>query len=996
MGEHSRSWAACRGQVAALKACSESQRKGGGGGVAGGGVAAGVATAGGSAAAAAGGNAAAAAGGGAVGAAGGAAASRFRLRALSLALFGAACVGTPIDRRAVVSRHDIAMVAADSSALNTTYDTFQVGNGAFSFNCDVTGAQSFNASYAHFGVNILADWMWHSAPFSPSDPTLALRAYNFSFYETPTDGKGGTRRVPYANNQGNAADVTQWLNDNPHRLNLGQLSLRLWDDAANASSPLQLGSIVNASQRLSLWEGLLDSNFTVGADPGGGTCSLTQDNNVASFSCGGGVIAGGWASYGRPTGSCAAGFAPAPDCASPNATAALARLCTGKPACSFLVNYLAGFGDPCPGRAKWLAASVTCSAPPPPAAQPLAVRVRTVSDPDIDMVALRVECGAGSRPCPLALRLAFPYGATSGSDWSRDGAHATTVVEAAAGSATMLRVLDGDSYTVRCSFDGGLTFRRAPGLAHAFDLMPGPGGIAAASVSCLFAPLRASGELRFPVGGGTQWLAAKAALTAAALAAPRLPLFPLVSAAAAASWAAFWGGGAFLDLASQQGPGKPAWELERRVVLSRYVMRVNNAGAEPPQETGLLCNSWGGKHHNEMRFWHLSHWALWGNVDLLARSDAFYFEQLQNATSFAAFEGYPGAHWPKETGAVANRSAGGIDVPWLGLQHAPWPFGGAPNGTLLVWESPQVDNALVIWQQPHLILMAELQRRAAAAAGGAPAAAAAVARLLPLVTASADYLAARFYFNESDGSAGRFWLGPPVVGGQEMGDPTRTFNPTFEMVYAGQALDIAAAWRVEGGLPPNPRYGEVAGGLAALPVDPASPAGGPPLYAFDEKCVCMYLKGGAANASCRAEWVPPGGSNCAALAAHPLVVAPFGLLSGSPRYGVDAESANATLRAVWAAWEGWEGAWGWDDGLLALSMARLGWRPEAIWEGPLLDPKFPYYRNGHTLCCPAYLPGNGALLLAVGVLAGGSDGSAAGLFPEAWGVVAEGFVVKYP
>ena len=27
---------------------------------------------------------------------------------------------------------------------------------------------------------------------------------------------------------------------------------------------------------------------------------------------------------------------------------------------------------------------------------------------------------------------------------------------------------------------------------------------------------------------------------------------------------------------------------------------------------------------------------------------------------------------------------------------------------------------------------------------------------------------------------------------------------------------------------------------------------------------------------------------------------------------------------------------------------------------------------------------------------GGSDGSAAGLFPEAWGVVAEGFVVKYP
>ena len=33
----------------------------------------------------------------------------------------------------------------------------------------------------------------------------------------------------------------------------------------------------------------------------------------------------------------------------------------------------------------------------------------------------------------------------------------------------------------------------------------------------------------------------------------------------------------------------------------QYLLRVNDAGAEPPAETGLLCNSWGGKHHNEMR-----------------------------------------------------------------------------------------------------------------------------------------------------------------------------------------------------------------------------------------------------------------------------------------------------------------------------------------------------------------------------------------------------------
>ena len=921
-------------------------------------------------------------------------------RSFSFILF-ALHSGAVIDRKAVVTRHDVTMTASSSSELNTTYDTFQVGNGAFAFNADVTGLQSFNSSYSHFGVNTLADWMWHSTPFNnnKSDPAAALRAYNFSIYNTPVDGRGTTRTVPYVNDAGNSPDVAQWMMDNPHRLNLGQTSLRLWSAGANTTS-LQIGSIVNASQRLSLWQGLLDSNFTVASSTADATCSLTQDNSQAEFSCGpGAVITGGWASYGRPTGSCESGFTPAASCMSPNSSKALASLCVGKPSCAFIVNYRAGFGDPCPGVAKWLAGNVTCSAPPPPPPSPFSVRVRTVSDPDIDLVALRIECTSAG-PCNLAVRIAFPYGATSGSDWERDVDHTTTIVQQTDDSLTLLRELDSDSYTVKCSWDGGLDVVRAHGLAHAFDFTPPRGGLVAASISCLYAPLRASGELRFPVGADTPWLIAKASLTAAALDAPHLPLFPLVYAAAALSWQSFWEGGAFLDLASRQGPGTPAWELERRVVLSRYVMRVNNAGAEPPQETGLLCNSWGGKHHNEMRFWHLAHWALWGDAGLMARSDAFFFEQLQNATAFASFEGYAGAHWPKETGAVANRTASGIDVPWLGLDHALWPFGGSPNGTLLVWESPQVDNALVIWQQPHLILMAELQRRAAESAGGAPAAAAVVNRLLPLVSASADYLAARMYLNESDGGGtGRFMLGPPVIGGQEMGDPTQTYNPTFELVYIGQSLDLAAAWRAAGGLPSNPLYEAVASSLTALPTDPASPPDGPPLYVFDARCVCMYLDGGTSNSTCRAEWVPPTGSNCRSLEAHPLVVAPVGMLNGigaGARYGVDAASANATLAAVWANWALWKGSWGWDDGLLAMSMARLGWSADTIWTGPLLDPKFPYYKNGHTLCCPAYLPGNGALLLAVGVLAGGTDTSQGNLFPVEWGVVAEGFEVKYP
>jgi hypothetical protein len=869
--------------------------------------------------------------------------------------------------------------------------------------------QTFNDSYI-FGVNTLADWQMHTTPF-PATATKALSSYNFTVYDTPLDGKNKTRRVPYANSDGNDPGVVQWLMTNPHRLNLGQLSLRIAPDARAPSLPLALASVTAASQRLNLFEGVLESNFSVacGADA---TCALVDDNTVATFSCGsvGATIREvSFASYGEPTGSCAAGFAPAPACASTNASAVLAALCVGLANCSFLVNYKAGFGDPCPGHKKWLAASVTCSATPPEPEPSFPVTVRTTVDPDIDLVAVDIACADGGS-CPLALQLAFAYGSDtrSGADWSKPAAHSTFVALNTSGGAngygrvTLLRTLDSDAYRVDCAFDGGLVFVAVPDSGpHVFEFRAATSGAGArwtaVSVSCLFSP-RLNGDLAFPVGGSTPWLVAKAALTRALLAADaQLPLFSVVAAASRLAWAAFWGGGAFLDLAS--GSRDPAaFELERRVVLSRYLMRANSAGAEPPQETGLLCNSWSGKHHNEMRFWHLAHWALWGEPELLARSDAFFFEQLENASAFAAFEGYAGAHWPKETATVANRS--GIDVPWLGLDFAPWPFGGAANGSLMVWESPQVANALVIWQQPHVIWLADAQRRAANASGGDEAALAVVRAQAPLVFATADYLSARVFFNESAGAsgAGEWWLGPPVLGGQECGDPTKTYNPVFEIVYIGLALDIANEFRVALGLPPSALYAAVASNLAPLHTDPAAPADAP-RYTFDDTCVCQLLAGGAQNASCEKAWVPAAGSNCKGLADHPLMLGILGMINGrahGDRYGVDVETANNTLMGVWENWPHWKGAWGWDDSLLASAMARLGWSPEAIVGGPLADPKFPYYANGHTLCCPVYLPGNGGLLLSIALLAAGSETSPAMNFPAAWHAVGEGFITAYP
>ena len=84
--------------------------------------------------------------------------------------------------------------------------------------------------------------------------------------------------------------------------------------------------------------------------------------------------------------------------------------------------------------------------------------------------------------------------------------------------------------------------------------------------------------------------------------------------------------------------------------LSQYLTRSQSAGATPPQETGYTLNSWYGKHHHEMRWWHQTHFALWQRPALLQRSDGWFRAMLPNATAYAANQGYEGARWPKMVG----------------------------------------------------------------------------------------------------------------------------------------------------------------------------------------------------------------------------------------------------------------------------------------------------------------------------------------------------------
>ena len=213
-------------------------------------------------------------------------------------------------------------------------------------------------------------------------------------------------------------------------------------------------------------------------------------------------------------------------------------------------------------------------------------------------------------------------------------------------------------------------------------------------------------------------------------------------------------------------------ELERRIVLSQYLTAVNCSGTMPPQETGLVANSWHGKSHLEMHWWHAAHFATWGRPELLAKSVEWYRSILPSAQGTAHRQGYDGARWPKQVG---------------------------PDGR----ESPSEIGSFLIWQQPHILYFAELL----------------LSRRDPepeLVDRMAEVVeeTARFMASFVEERAGEYHLPPPVIPAQECYDMSATVDPTFELAYWWWGLEIAQRWRERQGLGRNPEWTTMQGQLA--------------------------------------------------------------------------------------------------------------------------------------------------------------------------------------
>ena len=519
------------------------------------------------------------------------------------------------------------------------------------------------------------------------------------------------------------------------------------------------------------------------------------------------------------------------------------------------------------------------------------------------------------------------------SDWANPGAHSTTELSRKSGELRLKRQIDGTVF-------------------HAAIAAPG-------------AAIEKTDVHAYRVGATGKTLTVLLQFSQR----PGLPL-PIPAAAAAAAerhWLGYWTKGGIVDFSGSTDPR--ARELERRVILSQYLMAVNAAGAFPPQEEGLFSNSWNGKSHLEMHPWHAAHFALWGRPQLLEKSLGWYVGFLPKAKARALEQGLRGAWWPKMIG---------------------------PDGV----DSPSKVSPFIMWQQPHPIYMSELLYRA----GGE-------ARVLKtygeLVEETAALLAS---FATLDEASGKVRLGPPIIPVQENFDPLTTFDPAFELAYYRWGIETAQAWRERAG---KARRADWDALLAKWPDLPRKDG----LYLPVDSEPGFWDK---AAGSCKSNAVEESCQN----RDHPSFLMPLGWLPGRD---VDKATMRRTLDRMKRDWD-LRQTWGWDYAMVAMTAARLGAPDEAV-DWLFFDARNNQYGRsgmtprvhldahaaafvptatgagaqaevgpdgpGYQRAAETYFPSNGALLLAVALMAGGWDGQsgAAPGFPKSgWKVRAEGLL----
>jgi hypothetical protein len=374
------------------------------------------------------------------------------------------------------------------------------------------------------------------------------------------------------------------------------------------------------------------------------------------------------------------------------------------------------------------------------------VGVETACHPDIDQISARIRSGLLGTG-QIRIRLDFPYGSMAWgkdpADWTGPDRHRSEIIAQTAHSAVIKRTLDADRYYVSVHWAGDAVLSQS--ASHAFLLT-----------------INGSNRFEFSARFSKTDLVDPA------------PSAQTTLEASEEYWKKFWQSGGAVDLS--QSKDSRAHELERRIILSRYLTAIQCNGSQPPSETGLTFNSWYGKFHLEMHWWHGVHFALWGRPEVLEKSLPWYRSIMPMAQQTAEKQGYAGVRWPKMVS-----------------------FDGR--------EGPSSVGVFLIWQQPHPIYYAELVYRLKKDR-------AFLEQYKDIVFSTADFMASYAHW---DNENGRYVLGPPLIPAQEIYRPQETMNPAFELAYWKFGLKTAQLWRERLGMPRVEKWDHVLRHLSPLP-----------------------------------------------------------------------------------------------------------------------------------------------------------------------------------
>jgi hypothetical protein len=373
------------------------------------------------------------------------------------------------------------------------------------------------------------------------------------------------------------------------------------------------------------------------------------------------------------------------------------------------------------------------------------VVIKTVCHPDIDQISARIESDL-IKEKRLRIKISFPLGTAqpNGYDFNDPDRHLTTIVSDSNDETLFERKQDNDRYYVKVLHKNGIL---KEATRHSYFIEPQ--GETDFEFSCRFN----SGNIE-----------------------DQTEDFASTEEASRMSWEKFWSAGGAVDFSECSDPR--AFELERRVILSQYLTRIQCSGSLPPAETGLTFNSWFGKFHLEMHWWHVVHFALWQRQQVLEKQMEYYFRIFENARQTALRQGYKGVRWPKMTD---------------------------PEGR----ESPSTVGTYLIWQQPHPIFYAELLYE------NADNKEKVLNKYRDIVFSTAEFMASYAWYDSTDN---HYTLGPVLIPAQESLSRETTINPVFELAYWYWGLKTAREWRHRLGLEREPLWDDVINKLSPLPM----------------------------------------------------------------------------------------------------------------------------------------------------------------------------------